>query len=248
MAGHSKWATTKRHKAAVDAKRGKLFSVLSKEITIAVQLSGPDLDFNARLRTVVDKAKAANMPMENIKRAIKKGKGELGGPAMEEITYEGYAPGGVGIIVCTLTDNKNRTASGVRSFFNKFGGNLASPGALSYNFQRKSQFIFPKKEFKEELLTELAVELDAEDLVTHADHYELIAPMQSFDKISHHLAEQNLKPQSSEIAYLASDYMEISDEAIAKKIINLIENLEQFEDTQAVYSNFDLSDELVSKF
>ena len=152
MAGHSKWATTKRHKAAVDAKRGKIFSVISKEITLAARDSGKDPEFNLRLRTLISKAKQANMPADNIDRAIKKGTGELGGVTIEELLYEGYAPGGVGLMVEVTTDNKNRSASEVRSTFSKGGENLAGAGALAFNFKRKGQFLIAREKIAEDLI------------------------------------------------------------------------------------------------
>ena len=174
MSGHSKWATTKRHKAAVDAKRGKIFSVISKEITLAARDSGKDPEFNPRLRTLIAKAKQANMPADNIDRAIKKGTGELGGVIIEELLYEGYAPGGVGLMVEVTTDNKNRSASEVRSTFSKGGGNLAGAGALAFNFKRKGQFLFSKEKIDEDTITELALENEAEDVISEKEHFEVI--------------------------------------------------------------------------
>ena len=159
MSGHSKWATTKRHKAAVDAKRGKIFSVISKEITLAARDGGKDPEFNPRLRTLIVKAKQANMPADNIDRAVKKGTGELGGITIEEMLYEGYGPGGVGLIVEVTTDNKNRSASEIRSTFSKGGGNLAGAGALAFNFKRKGQILLAKDKMDEDALTELALEM-----------------------------------------------------------------------------------------
>jgi YebC/PmpR family DNA-binding regulatory protein len=164
MSGHSKWATTKRHKAAVDAKRGKLFSILSKEIALAVRSGGKDPEFNPRLRTVIFKAKTANMPADNIKKAIQKGTGEIPGVVIEELLYEGYAPGGIGVIVEATTDNKNRTTSEVRSVFTKWGGNLAGAGALAFYFQRLGQFLVDKGKVSEDFLIEVALSAGAEDV------------------------------------------------------------------------------------
>ncbi|MDR0679081.1 MAG: YebC/PmpR family DNA-binding transcriptional regulator, partial [Puniceicoccales bacterium] len=173
MSGHSKWATTKRHKAAVDAKRGKAFSVISKELAIAAREGGGDPDFNPRLRTCIAKAKTANMPAENVTKAIKKGTGDMPGTSIEEVTFEGYGPGGIGIVVEATTDNRNRTVSEVRSTFSKHGGNMASAGALAFNFQRKGQFIIAKKDVGEEWLMEVALENGAEDIQDEDDGFEV---------------------------------------------------------------------------
>ncbi|OHE72656.1 MAG: transcriptional regulator, partial [Verrucomicrobia bacterium GWC2_42_7] len=164
MSGHSKWATTKRHKAAVDAKRGKIFSILSKEITIASKSGGGDVNFNPRLRTVINKAKLVNMPAENITKAIKKGTGELPGIVIEEITYEGYGPSGIGIIVEVTTDNKNRSVAEVRSAFTKHGGNLAVSGALAFSFQHKGQFLISSEKIGEDALLGIVLDAGAEDV------------------------------------------------------------------------------------
>jgi YebC/PmpR family DNA-binding regulatory protein len=164
MSGHSKWATTKRHKAAVDAKRGKMFSILSKELTIAARAGGGDPEFNPTLRTVIQKAKDANMPADNVKKAIQKGTGEIPGIIIEELIYEGYAHGVVGVMVEVTTDNKNRTVSEVRSVFTKCGGNLASPGALAFNFQRMGQFIIAASSITEDKLMDIAINAGAEDV------------------------------------------------------------------------------------
>lgn len=165
MSGHSKWATTKRHKAAIDAKRGKIFSVISKDLTLAARSGGGDPEFNPRLRTIINKAKNANMPSDNIDRAIKKGTGELPGVEYFELLYEGYGPGAVGIIVQVTTDNKNRAASEVRSTFSKYGGNLAQPGAVQHFFSRQGQFLIDASKTNEDQLMEIALENDAEDVI-----------------------------------------------------------------------------------
>src|SRR6056300_1158313 len=197
MSGHSKWATTKRHKAAVDAKRGKIFSLISKEISLATRDGGKDPEFNPRLRTLILKAKQANMPSDNIDRAIKKGAGELGGITIEELLYEGYGPGGVGLIVEVTTDSKNRSASEVRSTFSKGGGNLAGAGALAFNFKRKGQILLAKEKIDEDSLTELALENDAEDVIVEEDHYEVICETAHYDKIAGALSDATIEPDSS---------------------------------------------------
>ena len=177
MSGHSKWATIKRAKGATDAKRGKIFSVISKDVTLAARVGGVDPAMNPRLRTVIAKAKEANMPNDNVERAIKKGTGELPGVVYEEIVYEGYAPSGVGLIVEITTDNKNRSASEVRSTMTKNGGNLAGIGAVSFQFDHVGQFIIDAKQADEETLMDVALEAGAEDIKSEGDHFEVICPM-----------------------------------------------------------------------
>ena len=241
MAGHSKWATTKRHKAAVDAKRGKIFSVISKEISLATRDGGKDPEFNPRLRTLITKAKQSNMPADNIDRAIKKGAGELGGVTIEELLYEGYAPGGVGLIVEVTTDNKNRSASEVRSTFSKGGGNLAGAGALAFNFKRKGQFLIAKDKMEEDAITELALENDAEDIITESDHYEIVCETAQYDTLADALNEAD----SSELAYLPNNVVQITDEDSAKKVLKLVESLEELEDVKAVHGNYDMDESLL---
>lgn len=248
MSGHSKWATTKRHKAAVDAKRGKIFSVLSKEITLAARDGGKDPEFNPRLRTLVTKAKQSNMPSDNIDRAIKKGTGELGGVIIEELLYEGYAIGGVGLIVEVTTDNKNRSASEVRSTFSKGGGNLAGTGALAFNFKRMGQFLIAREKIEEDALTELALENDAEDFLAEKDHYEIICHVSQYDQLAEALEKAAISPDTSEIAYLPNNLVSISDEDTAKKVLKLVENLEDLEDVKAVHGNYDIDETLLESF
>ena len=224
MSGHSKWATTKRHKASVDAKRGKIFSVVSKEITLAARDGGKDPEFNPRLRTLITKAKQSNMPADNIDRAIKKGTGELGGIIIEELLYEGYAPGGVGLIVEVTTDNKNRSASEVRSTFSKAGGNLAGAGALAFNFKRKGQFLLAKEKIGEDDLTELALENDAEDVIVEEEHYEVICETALYDQIAEALSNAEISPDSSELAYLPNNLVQVTDEDVARKILKLVDD------------------------
>jgi len=245
MAGHSKWATTKRHKAAVDAKRGKIFSVISKEISLATRDGGKDPEFNPRLRTLITKAKQANMPADNIDRAIKKGAGELGGVTIEELLYEGYAPGGVGLIVEVTTDNKNRSASEVRSTFSKGGGNLAGAGALAFNFKRKGQFLIAKDKIDEDAITELALENDAEDILTESDHYEIVCETAQYDSLADALDKAGVEADSSELAYLPNNVVKISDEDSAKKVLKLVESLEDLEDVKAVHGNYDMDEALI---
>jgi len=247
MSGHSKWATTKRHKAAVDAKRGKIFSVISKEISLATRDGGKDPEFNPRLRTLILKAKQSNMPSDNIDRAIKKGAGELGGITIEELLYEGYAPGGVGLIVEVTTDNKNRSASEVRSTFSKGGGNLAGVGALAFNFKRKGQFLLALEKIAEDELTELALENEAEDVLIEDDHYEVICEVSEFDRLAEAFENKGIEPDSSELAYIPNTLVTIEDEETARKILNLIESLEDLEDVKSVNGNYDMNTALLDK-
>lgn len=245
MAGHSKWATTKRHKAVIDAKRGKIFSVISKEMTLAARAGGGDPNFNPRLRMLIQRAKDANMPADNVDRAIKKGTGELPGVEYFELVYEGYAPGGVGIIVEVTTDNKNRSASEVRSMFTKCGGNLAGAGALAFNFRRKGQFLIGADKVAEDKLMEIAIEAGAEDILNEGDHFEVITEIGDFDAVSSALEKEGIQPESSELAYLPNTPVEVSDPDVVKQVLRLVGLLEDLEDVKAVWANYDIADELM---
>jgi YebC/PmpR family DNA-binding regulatory protein len=236
MSGHSKWATTKRHKAAVDAKRGKMFSLLSKELTIAAREGGGDPEFNPRLRTCILKAKAANMPADNVSKAIKKGTGALPGMLIEEFTYEGYGPGGIGVIVEVTTDNRNRTVSEVRSTFSKNGGNLAQSGALAFNFQRRGQFLISKNSVSEERLMDVALGGGAEEIEDGGDSFEVLCPLAAFYALGQALEGARIGCESSQIAHIPTALVELSEED-AKKAINLLERLEELDDVTNVYTN-----------
>lgn len=246
MSGHSKWATTKRHKAAVDAKRGKIFSVIAKEMMIAARNGGANTDFNPRLRTLLSKAKAANMPSDNIDRAIKKGTGELPGMVIEEVTYEGYAPGGVGVIVEVTTDNKNRSVAEVRSTFTKAGGNLAGAGALAFNFQRKGQFFIDRSKIGEDALMEAAIEAGAEDIKTEEDHYEVFCEIGDYDTVASAFEEAGIEVDESELAYIPNSLVPITDADTAKKVLRMIDALDDLEDVQHVFANYDIGDSLLN--
>ena len=246
MSGHSKWATTKRHKAAVDAKRGKIFSVIAKEIIMAARRGGGNPEFNAQLRTLINKAKGANMPADNIDRAIKKGTGELPGVTFEEITYEGYAPGGIGIIVEVTTDNKNRSASAVRSTFTKAGGSLAGPGALAFNFKKKGQFLIAADKTDEDTLMLAVLDAGAEDIITEEDHFEVLCPMQAFDQLSQALDKEGIQPDDATLAWIPNSLISLTDSNTVKKILRLIESLDDLEDVQNVYANYDIDDSLLT--
>ncbi|MBQ8445262.1 MAG: YebC/PmpR family DNA-binding transcriptional regulator [Opitutales bacterium] len=245
MSGHSKWATTKRHKGAIDAKRGKIFSNLAKEITLAARAGGGDPNANVRLRSVLLRARAANMPSDNIDRAIKKGTGELPGLVYEEMLYEGYAPGGVGLIVEVTTDNKNRAIGEVRSVFTKNGGNLATSGALTSFFQRKGQIIIAADVIGEDELMEIALEAGAEDIKNNGDFYEVVTAISDYDSVAKALDDKQIKCESSDLVYIPNVEVPISDADMAKKIQKLIDALEDLDDVKAVHSNDDIADGLL---
>jgi YebC/PmpR family DNA-binding regulatory protein len=245
MSGHSKWATTKRHKAAIDAKRGKIFSAVSKELTLAARAGGGDAEFNPRLRTIVAKAKAANMPADNIDRAIKKGTGELPGVEYFELLYEGYGPGGIGIIVEVTTDNKNRAASEVRSTFSKHGGNLAQPGALQHFFSRQGQFLIDADKTDEDQLMEIALENGAEDVINNGDHFEVRCGMGEFDTLAGAFEKAGLQPDSSELAYIPGTLNPITEKDTAQKLMRLLNAIEDLDDVGNVYDNSEIDDSLL---
>ena len=237
MAGHNKWSKVKRLKAVTDSRRGKVFSRLSRDITMAAKSGGGDLDGNARLRTLVFKAREANMPADNVDRAIKKGTGELPGIVFEEMTYEGYGPGGVAFIVQCITDNKTRAAKDVRAAFNGLGGNLAQTGAVAFQFLHAGQFLVSKEKIAEEKLLELALESGADDVITTSHGYEIRCNSHAFDRIAHAFDQAGLQPDSSEIAYIPIASVTVSDLATARLVAKLHEVLEENDDVQAVFSN-----------
>ena len=211
MAGHNKWSKVKRLKAVTDSRRGKVFSRLSRDITMAAKTGGGDLDGNARLRTLVLKAREANMPADNVDRAIKKGTGELPGVIFEEITYEGYGPGGVAFVVQCTTDNKTRAAKDVRAAFNQVGGNLAQSGAVAFQFLHAGQFLIAKEKIAEEKLMEIVLEVGADDIITTAQGYEVRCNIHLFDKIAHALNQAGLRTDSAEIAYIPLSTVPVTD-------------------------------------
>ena len=243
MAGHSRWAKVKHFKGGIDAKRGKIFAKLGKEMSVAAKHGGGDPAFNPRLRTIIMKAKAANMPVDNIERAIKKGTGELGNVSYEELTYEGYAPGGVAVLVELLTDNKNRSAGEIRAIFTKHGGNLSPAKHL---FHRKGQFLIAKDQIAEDDLIALALEAGAEDVLTHADNYEILTDPHQFEAVHKALDAKKLKPASAEIAYLPTTPVPVADAKTARQILDLLEALEDNDDVQNVYSTEDIPDALLA--
>ena len=249
MSGHSKWSTIKNKKAATDAKRGQAFSRLSKEVTLAAKSGGKDMSMNPRLRTAVAAAKAVNMPNDNIERAIKKGTGELLGAVLEEIMYEGYAPGGVGVLVSTLTDNRNRTAANVRSAFAKHNGSMAAANAVAWQFHRKSRFVIEGEHANEDKLMELLLDsgADIEDISVSDGVAEILAPPEAFAAIVETLEKAKIPVGESSIALLPETPMVVTDPSIARQVTRLIEILEEDDEVQAVYTNLDISDEVAAK-
>ncbi|MDE3084620.1 MAG: YebC/PmpR family DNA-binding transcriptional regulator [Verrucomicrobiota bacterium] len=244
MSGHSKWAKVKRAKAVTDARKGKAFSRISRDITIAAKAGGGDPDMNPRLRTILMKAREANMPADNIDRAIKKGTGELPGIVYEEVLYEGYGPGGVAVIVQATTDNKNRAASAIRSIFTRYGGNLAGAGAVAFQFQHLGQFLIAKEKASEDELMELALEAGADDVLTTEQGCEIRCAIKAFDAVSHALEKKKITPDSAEIAYIPTSFVPVTDLHAAKSLVKLHEALEEDDDVQAVFSNEEMDEAL----
>ncbi|ABA89574.1 protein of unknown function DUF28 [Syntrophotalea carbinolica DSM 2380] len=245
MAGHSKWANIKHRKGAQDAKRGKIFTKLIKEITVAAKIGGGDLEANARLRLAVDKAKQANMPKDNIERAIKKGTGDLDGVTYEEGTFEGYGPGGVAVIVEFMTDNRTRTVADVRHSFNKFGGSLGVSGSVAFMFDRKGQIIFGENSDFEKIF-EVALEAGAEDVNDEDGVTEVITAPADFETVRNTLAEQGLTPESAEVTMIPQNMTAVEGKQ-AESLMKMIDMLEDNDDVQNVFANFDISDEEMAR-
>ncbi len=246
MSGHSKWSTIKRKKGAADAKRGKIFTRLIKEITVAARMGGGDPDGNPRLRSAIAVAKSENMPKDNIVRAVKKGTGELEGEVYEEITYEGYGPGGVAILVDCMTDNKNRTVAEVRYFFSKSGGNLGESGCVSWMFKRKGSILIDKSTIDEEKLMDLALDAGAEDVVDEESEFLVLTEPDDFEAVRDALQKDGVEFLEASIGMIPENVVEIKEEKVAKQVMRLLDNLEDFEDVQNVYSNFDVEETLIS--
>ena len=246
MAGHSKWANIKHRKAAVDAKKGRIFSKIIREITIAARIGGEDLNSNTRLRTAVLKAKGNNMPNENIERAIKKGIGALEGETYEEIRYEGYGPGGVAIMIDCLTDNRNRTTPQIRTIFNKNGGNLGENGCVAYNFERKGMIIVESSQSSEDEVMELLIDYDIEDIRTEDETIVITTTTEGYDEASEILKEKKFEFSFNEISYIPKSTIQL-DEKKAIQCLRLIQLLEDHDDVQNVYSNYDVPDEVMTR-
>ena len=247
MSGHSKWSTIKRKKGTADAKRGKIFSKLIKEITLAARLGGGDPEGNARLRQAIMVAKAENMPKDNIERAIKKGSGEIGGAASyEEIIYEGYGPGGVAVLVEAVTDNKKRTVAEVRHVFSKHGGNLGENGCVSWIFEKKGNIIFDKKDTNEETLMELVLEAGGDDIIEQENEYEVITDPDSFESVKKAIDAAGFKYVLAQLSMVSKNTVKL-DGKEAEQMLRLMEKMEDCEDVQNVYGNFDIPDEIMDK-
>ena len=245
MSGHSKWSTIKHKKGAADAKRGKVFTRIIKEMTVAARLGGGDIEGNPRLRSAVAEAKASNMPKDNIERAIKRGTGELDGLQYEEVTYEGYGPGGVAIIVEALTDNTNRTTPEIRHMFEKHGGNFGAQGSVKFQFERKGYFAIEKSAADEDKLMEVALEAGADDLQTDdPDVYEIYTRPESFEGVRQALEAAKIATVEGKIDMIPANYVAL-DEAKSKQVMRLLEVLDDHEDTQNVWSNFDVPQEMM---
>ena len=245
MSGHSKWSTIKHKKGAADAKRGKVFTRIIKEMTIAARLGGGDPDGNPRLRAAVAEAKASNMPKDNIDRAIKRGTGEIEGVIYEEVTYEGYGPGGVAIIVEAMTDNGNRTTPEIRHTFEKHGGNLGTPGSVRFQFDKKGYFAIEKSAVSEDKLMEIALDAGADDLQTDdPEMYEIYTAPASFEAVRQALESNKIPTVEAKLDMIPSTYVAV-DEAKAKGIMRLLEILDDHDDVQNVYSNLDIPAEMM---
>ncbi len=242
MSGHSKWSSIKHKKGAVDAKRGKIFTKIIKEISVAARLGGGDVDSNPRLRTAILKAKSVNMPKDNMDRAIKKGTGELEGVDYIELIYEGYGPGGVALIIETLTDNKNRTAADIRSTLSKNGGNLGETGSVSYSFNRKGVITFDSEKYSEEEIFEVALEAGAEDVSTEGEVVEVLTSPDDFHTVFDAMEAAGFENRSAELALLPESTITLSLEKTAKAL-RLIDKIEDYDDVQSVSTNLEIPDD-----
>ncbi len=241
MSGHSRWATIKHKKGAADARRGKVFTKLIKEITVAARVGGGDPDGNPRLRSAVVAAKAENMPADNIKRAIQKGTGELPGAVYEELVLEAYGPGGVAIIFEVATDSRNRTLSEIRHIFTKHGGNLGASGSVAWMFNKKGYVVVEKGKAAEETLLDLVTDAGAEDMRDDGSNWEILSPPDKFHEVTERLKSANISPAAAEVSMVPQSYVKLSGRQ-AEQMIRLVEELEDHEDVQHVYSNFDIEE------
>lgn len=244
MAGHSKWANIKHRKAAVDAKRGKVFTKLIRELTVAAKEGGGDPDANPRLRTAINAAKGQNMPNDTIDRAIKRGTGDIDGLEYHEVYYEGYGPGGTAVYVQAMTDNKNRTVADVRRVFTKYGGNLGESGCVSWIFDMKGRISFNASEVDEEKLFDIAIDAGAEDVFTEDNDLIVVSPPEMFESVKTALEKADLKSENAEVTMIPQNNIKIEGKE-AETMIKLMEGLEDNDDVQNVYSNFDISEELL---
>lgn len=246
MSGHNKWSTIKRKKGAIDAKRGALFTKLIREITVAAKSGGEDIDSNPRLRTAVLKAKASNMPNDNIERAIKKGSGNLDGVVYEEIRYEGYGPGGVAIMVDCITDNKNRTTPEIRTIFSKNGGNLGETGSVNYLFDRKGMMIIEGGKVTEDEMMEMLLDFDVEDVRTEDGNIVITTGPEGYNQVSDFLMKKEFNLIMNQLTYIPKTTVTL-DEKKAQQCLRIMEMLDDQDDTQEVYANYDIPDDIMAK-
>lgn len=245
MAGHSKWANTKHRKAREDAKRGKLFTRILREVTVAARLGGGDPDANPRLRNAIDDARSNNVPNDNIDRAVKKGTGELEGGSLEEIVLEGYGPHGVAVLVEAVTDNRNRTVSEIRNLFSRGGGNLGESGCVAWMFDRRGYFAFERDAMTEDEAMELALEVGAEEIEMGEDHYEMYTSVDAYHPILEALEDREVEIAAKELAMVPQSYVAVADED-APQTLRLMEALEDHDDTQSVWANFDVDESVLA--
>jgi len=246
MSGHSKWAGIKHKKAVIDAKRGKLFSKLIKEVTIATREGGGDIETNPRLRQAITKAKEANVPADNLNKAVLRGTGALPGVTYEDVLYEGYAAGGVAVLVEAATDNKNRTSAEMRRIFSKLSGNMAGSGSVAWQFTKKGLIIVNAKDADEDTLMGIVLDAGAEDLKQEGDTFEITVEPKSFEVVKNALKDNNIKVESDELTMIPASYIKV-DESQANQILNLIDALDDNDDVAHVYSNFDIPEEILEK-
>jgi YebC/PmpR family DNA-binding regulatory protein len=247
MSGHSKWKTIQHKKGAADAKRGKIFSRMSKEIMLIAKAGGGNPETNASLRTVIQKARSYNMPADNIERAVKKGTGELAAAALEEVTYEGFAPGGVSVVVKALTDNKNRAAAEIRHIFTKHGTNFAALGSVSRGFKRKGQIFVDASAVPEEKLMDIVLEAGADDMQLDGDQFEILTEPPQFDAVVAALDKAGIPKTSAEVTLVPDTYVAVREKAAASSILRFVEDLEENEDVQNVYTNLDVDDAILAE-
>ena len=247
MSGHSKWHSIKHKKAAVDAKRGKLFTKLIREISVAARAGGGDPDKNPRLRKAIAEAKAVNMPADNIKRAIMKGTGQLEGSAYEEVVYEGYGPGGVAIYISVLTDNKNRTVAELRHIFSKFGGRMGESGCVAWMFNRQGYIDVEKSAIEEERLLEIALNAGAEDVRDDGSNFEIITTPENYEAVLEALKQNGVEIAASNVGHLPQSYVKLEGKQ-AEQCLRLIEELEDHDDVQSVSANFDIDEEEIARY
>lgn len=245
MSGHSKWSTIRHKKGAADAKRGKVFTKLIKELMVAARMGGGNPEANPRLRAAVLAARAENMPKDNIERAIKKGTGDLEGANYEEFNYEGYGPGGIAVLVDMMTDNRNRAASDVRHIFSKNGGNLGEAGCVAWMFSKKGSIVFDKSKASEEELLEMALEAGAEDVKDQGDQFEVIVSPEDFATVKAAFDEKGLEYELAELTMSSQTTVRVEDAKTAQQLLRLMDALEDSDDVQHVYANFDIPDEIM---